>query len=280
MRFYQNLFLSAACVCLSGAVMAQEVAAPIQVSVQVPAEEGVSEPAPAAQPAVRISAPVVEKQTAEKPAVVQMPKTPYSILICRSKQCAKAEYSMTKEFLYNRLVKLFESNLNKDILLCDADPVSHVCYNHAIRVPAQTNVLNVDIKIPSIRLLDAKLLKGQTALDLIFDYNVEINNIRSVCQSSVTRLSVDFIDKVQMLSPGFDCRFTTTGNSALNASYNIDYVDFDYGTLGAYYTIGAGEMVRGGASGYLLMRFVERQPSSEADVNVGPVRANEPIKDF
>ena len=272
MRFYQNLFVGAGCFLMAGSVMAQEVAAPVQVSVEAPVIQ-IAETEKMVQPAVRVEAPVVEET--EKNPLVQMPKTPYSILVCRSKQCAKAEYSMTKEFLYNRLVKLFESNLNKDILLCDADPVSHVCYNHAIRVPAQTNVLNVDIKIPSIRLLDAKLLKGQTALDLIFDYNVEINNIRSVCQASVTRLSVDFIDKVQMLSPGFDCRFTTTGNSALNASYNIDYVDFDYGTLGAYYTIGAGEMVRGGASGYLLMRFVERQPSSEGDINIGPVRADQ-----
>lgn len=273
MRFYQNLFLSAACVLVAGSVVAQETMAPVQVSVQAPvqAELVLDE---SVQPIMQMPAPIIEQEETKEVVEVQMPKTPYSILICRSKQCAKAEYSMTKEFLYNRLVKMFESNLNKDILLCDADPVSHVCYNHAIQIPARTNVLDVDIKIPSIRLLDAKLLKGQTALDLIFDYNVDINNMRSVCQSSVTRLSVDFIDKVQMLSPGFDCRFTTTGNSALNASYNIDYVDFDYGALGAYYTIGAGEMVRGGASGYLLMRFVERQPSSEKDVNVGPVRAN------
>lgn len=274
MRFYQNLFIGAGCVLMTVAAMAQEANAPVQVSVQAPTVQ-VQVPEDQVRPAaVHISAPVIERKTENVVARTQTPKTPYSILICRSKQCAKAEYSMTKEFLYNRLVKLFESNLNKDILLCDADPVSHVCYNHAIQIPARTNVLNVDIKIPSIRLLDAKLLKGQTALDLIFDYNVDINNIRSVCQSSVTRLSVDFIDKVQMLSPGFDCRFTTTGNSALNASYNIDYVDFDYGTLGAYYTIGAGETVRGGASGYLLMRFVERQPSSEGDVNVGPARAD------
>lgn len=251
MRFYQNLCVGAGCVLMAGSVMAQEMTP--KNGVIVPPQETT----------FQVQAEVAQNE-------FQLPKTPYSVLICRSKQCAKAEYSMTREFLYNRLVKLFESNLNKDILLCDADPVSRVCYNHGVRVPAQTNVLNVDVQIPSIRLLDAKLLRGQTALDLIFDYTVDINKMRSVCQSSVTRLSVDFIDKVQMLSPGFACRFTTSGSSALNASYNIDYVDFDYGTIGAYYTIGIGEAVRGGSSGYMLMRFVERQPSTEGEIDIGP----------
>ncbi len=271
MRFYQNLCVGAGCLLMAGAVMAQgsDMTVSVQpdaIQIQVPSNPDIETPVEKIQ---------FEQVNNTSNVRGEQPRTPYSILICRSKQCAKAEYSMTREFLYNRLVKLFESNLNKDVLLCEADPVSRVCYNHGIRVPAQTSMFNVDIKIPSARVLDAKLLKGETALDLIFDYSVDINNMRAVCQSSVTRLSVDFIDKVQMLSPGFDCRFTTTGNSALNASYNIDYVDFDYGTIGAYYTIGVGESVRGGATGYTLMRFVEPSVAVEEEIVVESVDAEQ-----
>lgn len=267
MRFYQNLCVGVVGVLATGSVMAQVGYNPVeplmyqQNDVVVQAEYpngGMMNQSGIYAPEISVE---TKNETIQKTVEA---KTPYSILVCRSKQCAKAEYSMTREFLYNRMLKMFESNLNKDILLCEADPVSRVCYNHGIRVPANTNMFDVEITIPSARLLDAKLLKGQTALDLIFDYAVDINGMRAVCQSSITRLSVDFIDKAQMISPGFDCRFTTTGNTALNASYNIDYVDFDYGTIGAYYTVGIAEAIRGGASGYLLMRFVEPQVPTES----------------
>lgn len=190
-----------------------------------------------------------------------------SVLVCRAKQCAKAEYSMTREFLYNKLVQLFEKNLNKDVYLCEADPISHVCYNPAIVIPARTSLVSADVVIPSARVLDAKMVNNQV-LDVIFDYTVDINSLRSVCQSSRSRLKVDYVDKVQMISPAFECRFTETGSSEVNMSYNIDYVDFDYGTLGAYYSAGIGSTVQGGASGYVLMRFAEKQDATTKEYNL------------
>jgi hypothetical protein len=74
------------------------------------------------------------------------------------------------------------------------------------------------------------------------------------------------VDKVEMTTQDFGCRITETGNTAINATYNIDYLDFDYGFIGAYYTVGVGESVRGGKSGYLLMRFTAKPEATKKTV--------------
>ena len=70
--------------------------------------------------------------------------------------------------------------------------------------------------------------------------------------------------------PGFECRFTKTGTTVLSSLYNIDYVDMDYGILGAYYTLGAGQTSKGGRVGYALMRFTET-PNFGNEIYTAPV---------
>ncbi len=193
----------------------------------------------------------------------QTPKN--TVLICRSKQCAAAEYTMSKEFLFNKLASFTEHNLGKKILLCEADPVSRVCYNNALSLKANTALTKATIDIPYATLLDAKLTSGKTALDLILDYHISVGQNQPKCEVSVSRLNVDFIDKVQMHSSDFRCGITTTGNTYFNMTFNINYIDFDYGTLGAYYTIASGGAVQSGKSGYILMRFTQNMPSTVSE---------------
>jgi len=58
------------------------------------------------------------------------------------------------------------------------------------------------------------------------------------------------------------CNITETGRTSINATYAVNYLDFDYGILGAYYTIGVGESVQGDKLGYLMMRFTEKAPQT------------------
>ncbi len=196
-------------------------------------------------------------------AFAQTPKN--TVLICRSKQCAAAEYTMSKEFLFNKLAAFTEHNLGKKILLCEADPVSRVCYNNALTLKANTSLTKATIEIPYATLLDAKLTSGKTALDLILDYQISVGQNRPKCEVAVSQLSVDFIDKVQMRSSDFRCGITNTGNTYFNMTFNINYIDFDYGTLGAYYTVASGGTVQSGKTGYMLMRFTQNMPSTVSE---------------
>lgn len=188
--------------------------------------------------------------------------SPNSLIICRGLQCADAKYTMSKEYMFNQIADLFEKNITKDVLLCEADPASHRCIEPGIRISGQTNHVRADISIEAAEIVDSKLLKGQTALDTILDFNVQANGTHPRCQSALAQLRVMSVDDVQMNVGGFDCSFTETGNSTMNMSYKIDMIDFDYGTMGAYYTVGSGQVMRGGKNGYVLWRFTEKMPNT------------------
>lgn len=193
-----------------------------------------------------------------------------SVLICRSKQCAPADKAMTSAFLFNKVVSLFETNMGNDVLLCDADPITHVCTENKISFPITAGVASSSVSLPAFKLLDAKLMKGQLGLNLIMSYYVFTNGRTVPCQNALSKIVVSSTSKVQISTPAFGCSFTQTGNTSLNAWFLIDYLDFDYGTIGAYYTIGTNQIVKGEKNGYVLMRFTKPQKSTVNEINLTP----------
>lgn len=185
-----------------------------------------------------------------------------SVLVCRGHQCAVAEYSMTREFLFNKFQELFNKNRNRQVLLCEADPNLRFCYNQALEVDVSSGMVPAKVTLPSMTVVDGKLSKDLN-LDLILDYNVRVGKIKPKCQSARSLLSVPFVDKTQLNVPEFSCDISASGETSINMNYHVDYVDFDYGILGAYYTIGFGQVFRGGKSGYMLMRFTEKMPKTD-----------------
>lgn len=201
--------------------------------------------------------------------------SPSSVLVCRGHQCAVAEYSMTREFLFNKFQELFNKNRNRQVLLCEADPNLRFCYNQALEIDVASGMVPTKVTLPSMTVVDDKLSKDLN-LDLILDYNVRAGKIKPKCQSARSHLSVPFVDKIQLNVPEFFCDMSASGNTVINMNYHIDYVDFDYGILGAYYTIGFGGVFRGGKNGYMLMRFTEKMPKT--DVNDLMVSEPQPKK--
>jgi len=181
-----------------------------------------------------------------------------SILVCRSHQCADSSYSMTKGFLFNKIAQMMERNVGKTVLVCEADPHTHVCLKEGITVPIRTVFSDTDLTIQSLKLTDEKKLNGATGLDLVWDYRVAVGDTYPACELALSRLSVNYTDQVELTTDDIVCRITETGRSSVNATYNINYLDFDYGFIGAYYTIGVGEVVRGDKTGYALFRFTAR----------------------
>ena len=198
-----------------------------------------------------------------------------SVLVCRSHQCANAPYSMTKGFLFNKIAQMMENNIGKTVLVCEADPASHVCLEEGLKVPAETAYSPVQVTVKNLKLTDEKKLNGATGLDLVLDYQIQADRTYPPCQLGLSRLMVNYTDQVELTTQDFMCNITETGQTAINATYNVDYLDFDYGFIGAYYTIGVGGAVRGDKTGYALFRFTAKPPVvTEA---VAPVSAPAPV---
>ena len=178
-----------------------------------------------------------------------------AVVVCRSKQCKSAKNMMTQEFLYNKLGSLLKNNINRRVLFCDADPSAYVCLNDAIAFEAKVGATQTTVAIPSALLVDTKAMTDETTQKFVLDYDLKVGETYPTCQASLNQLQVFSADKISIETPGFECRFTENGMTIMNASYEVNYIDFDYGILGAYYTVAVGQVSAGGQSGYALLRF-------------------------
>lgn len=183
------------------------------------------------------------------------PKATSSVIVCRSQQCAPARTSMTREFLYNSLLNLFDNNLDSTILICDADRSSRMCFENYIQFNIKAGVTPATVVIDSAKLLSVKLRKDEQIINVVFDYNMHYNSVRPSCLSSTNALFVKSADYVLLEDTGYVCKFTTTADSMISTVFSIDYVDLDYGVIGANYSFGVAGPAYGGGTGYMLMRF-------------------------
>ena len=183
------------------------------------------------------------------------PKAPASVILCRSQQCAPARTNMTREFLYNSLLNLLDNNLNSTVLLCDADPNSRMCVENYIQFPIKAGATPATVVVDSAKLFDVKLNKREQTISAALEYSMLYNGLRPTCQPSKNVLFVKSPDTVFMEDTGFKCKFTTVGSSMLSTVFAIDYVDLDYGIIGANYSVGVAGPAFGGGTGYVLLRF-------------------------
>ena len=147
---------------------------------------------------------------------------------------------MTREFLYNKLGSLLKNNVNRRMLLCDADPNVHVCLNDALAFKAKAGATITTVQIPSAFVVDAKSVPSKMSQQFVLDYTIKLGDTYPTCQAALNQMKIISADEISIETPGFECSFTENGTTLLNASYEVDYIDFDYGILGAYYTIAAG----------------------------------------
>lgn len=183
------------------------------------------------------------------------PKAPSSVIICRSAQCAPARTNMTREFMYNSLYNLFDNNLDSQILLCEADPATHTCFENYLQFQIKAGVTPASVVIDSAKLLDVRLNKNEQIVNIALDYNMHYNALRPQCRASNNALFVKSPDYVLMEDTGYRCKFTTVSTSLLSTVFAIDYINMDYGEIGASYSIGVSGSAYGGGTGYVMMRF-------------------------
>ena len=181
-----------------------------------------------------------------------------SLIVCRDKQCAPAELSMSKEYIYNSLAHLVDNNLDTTALLCEANPQAHVCINPYLTVPAKIGVTPAYVYFDGVKFVDASATKGRTALNLALGYNLSYNGqTPTVCKPDEAMLYVKSNNDVVLNGNGFKCEMTSVGTTTIRVMFAIDYIDLDYGYIGGYYSIGLSGPAYGGGSGYGLIRLTK-----------------------
>lgn len=196
-----------------------------------------------------------------------------SLIVCRAKQCAPAELSMSREYIFNALAHIVDNNLDATVLLCEANPQAHVCTNPYLTVPAKVGVTPAYVFFDGVKVVDASVVKGKTALNLALGYNLSYNGqTPTVCKPDTAMMYVKSNNDVVLNGNGFKCEMTSVGTTTIRVMFDIDYIDLDYGYIGGYYSIGLSGPANGGGSGYGLIRL----PKDAHPLNPELMNQNEP----
>lgn len=182
-------------------------------------------------------------------------RIPSSVVVCRSKKCAPALSNMSTEFLYNAYYNLLENNVGTNVMLCSADSTSHVCYEPFISFDVSAGITPATVVIDSINIADLGMIRGNQAMTPVMDYSIYVNGIKTKCTPFAALTKVKSPNYIVVDGMDSECRFTATGKSMMSMVFTIDYIDFDYGIVGASYSVGVSGTTSGGRKGYALLRF-------------------------
>ena len=204
---------------------------------------------------------------------IRLKKIPDTIIICRNKQCAPSKLSNSKEYIYNTLLHMLDSNARKKALVCQADSNTHACTEEYVSLPITVGITPAYMYIDDVKITDVSISpKNTAALDLILNWGVSYNGQTPTCRPSKTLLYVKNVNNAIIEDNGYECKMTTIGNSTVKTMFAIDYIDLDYDYIGGFYSIGVSGPAYGGDSGYMIMRLPE-------DISVDPKDFQpEPIK--
>lgn len=182
-------------------------------------------------------------------------KTPRSIIVCRSKQCAPSNLSMSREYIYNSLLHLLGNNNHKTAMICEADALSHTCTENYLTMPIKVGITPANMFIDSVKITDVMVAKGNTQFNLVLNYNVSYNGQTPDCLPARTLLYVKNVSNIIMEDSGYTCKMNTIGQTSIKTVFAVDYIDLDYGFIGGYYSIGASGPSYGGGTGYMMIRL-------------------------
>ncbi len=188
---------------------------------------------------------------------IEMPevKEAGSIVVCRSHQCAPSKLSMSREYIYNSILQLFDNNNYQKVLICQADPNTHTCLENYITIPLTVGVVPTNAYIDHLKITDIGVNKQTSSFKTILNYNLTYGGQVADCSPAQSLVFVRDINHILLEDGGYNCKITTVGNTSTKTILAIDYIDLDYGYIGGSYSIGFSGPAYGGGSGYMLMRF-------------------------
>ena len=178
-----------------------------------------------------------------------------SIVVCRSHQCAPAKIAMSKEYIFNSLLQLFDNNNYQKMLVCQADPQSHTCIENYITLPVYVGVVPTKAYIDNVKITDVVVGKQGSFINLVLNYNITYGGQVAECTPAKSLLFARSVNHVIMEDSGYNCKMTTIGMTNIKSVFTIDYIDLDYGYIGGFYSIGFSGPAYGGNTDYMILRL-------------------------
>ena len=182
-------------------------------------------------------------------------RDPRAVVVCRSKQCAPANLSMSREYIYNSLVHLFENNNHQTALICQANSATRTCTENYLTMPIKVGVTPAHMYIDSVNITDVIIGSKNQQINLVLNYNVTYNGQSPDCTAAKSVSFARNVNHIMIEDIGYKCKMTTIGYSTVKTVIAIDYIDLDFGFIGGYYSIGVSGPAYGGGTGYMLLRL-------------------------
>ena len=180
---------------------------------------------------------------------------PDSVIVCRSKQCAPANLSMSAEYIYNSLIQLFYTNNHQTALICKGNSSTRSCIENFISMPITVGITPANAYIDSLKISDVSINKGENSLNLLLNYNLTYNGQTPECSPAKSLAFVQNAKNILLEDSGYNCKMTTISSTDIKTFFAIDYIDLDYGFIGGFYSIGLSGPAYGGGNGYMIIRL-------------------------
>ncbi len=177
------------------------------------------------------------------------------IVICRQKGCTELNDKMTRNYLFNSIANLLYVNNKTKVYLCDADTNTRACKSNGLKYAVNIGGTAGVIYIPSLTITDVSFSKNLKRINFMFSYDLYANGLKSFCTSAYNTIEISENKQALIRDNNYKCQLTSDLPSTSYNIYNIDYVDLDYGIIGAYYSTGMSGASHGGHEGYVLMKF-------------------------
>lgn len=175
-------------------------------------------------------------------------------VICRDFNCTRLNNRITRTFLFNSLSNMLLTNAHSRIYICEADPFSRSCLQSGISFPVRSGIANALVKIPKVTISQVNLTTGLSRATATMTYEFLVNGIKHTCEPTIMDISVPNNTQATLMNREFACNLTSDGMSNISLLLSVDYIDLDYGLIGAYYSLGMQGPATGGARGYLVFK--------------------------
>jgi len=177
------------------------------------------------------------------------------IVLCRSFGCTEVSNRMTRSHLFNSISSIFYINDQTKVHMCEADPYLRACKTNGIRYGLSVGDTPGVAYIPSFSISEVSFSKNLNRINFITTYDIQVNGVRVFCSGARNTINVTSNKQAMIRDNNYRCQLTSDIPAIAYSIYNIDYIDLDYGIIGAYYSTGISGSSVGGGDGYVLMRF-------------------------
>ncbi len=158
------------------------------------------------------------------------------------------------DIVVHNLNKLLQQNKDINLPICEADPATLQCVND-FQVPIYSYAMSAYMKIPTVQVLSAKKWADNMGISMLLGYTVKVNNIYPSCQTNESMMTISPDQVVNLSSTKLKCQITQGAGAYIDINYQIDYIDFNDGIIGAYYTLQSNGGYTGRKTGFVRIQF-------------------------